>query len=227
MEPLEITIELASPVILSAPWMTFDGIVMYGMGALLFGKEWRHLASSSNRSLWAAIPMPLLDARKDGSHLYHASCSRFEDPVPASTTFFQHFSSENLGQLLRTATRSKYMVVGGEFKQAARTYPAITSKRVRFWCVGDPITINQILAESIGIGKRLDIGHGHVKACNVKPIPADLSIKHPGFGLNRPVPVRFAHEFNIDTGVIANVASRPPCWMQEHHEPCYIPGGFS
>ena len=231
MEALEITIELASPVVMSAPWIMLDGLLLYGMGQLIFGKDWQSMASSSNVAMWRSIPVPVEDARDgDGLPVYRASCSRFDPPARGSVSFFQHFSTENLDGISPRARKQRYMIVGGEFKQSAKTYPIITSKRVRFWCKGDFAFVSMIVSAMEGIGKRIDAGFGRVASSTVSRIRGDLSITHPEFGLNRPIPLRFAPGLGLamKPGVsVATVSFHPPYWMQEHHEPCFVPEGFA
>ena len=213
---------------MSAPWIMLDGLLLYGMGELLFGRAWQTMASSSDRAMWAAIPLPVDTVPGKSPPIYHASCSRFDAPSVASTSFFQHFSTENIGDLSSDALKQRYMIVGGEFKQSSKTYPVISSKSVKFWCHGDAKLITTIISAMPGIGKKLDVGYGRILFSHIDKTRVTWAIIHPEYGLNRPIPLEWASKNGFVCGnPVATVAFSPPYWMQEHHEPCYVPGGFA
>jgi hypothetical protein len=224
-EQLEITFHLGSPVVLSYPWICFDGLVAYGMGEIIFGKEWQGLASSGQHDLfWDELPIPL----KESNNVYHASVGRFNHPdAQTIVNFFKLLSVEYLNYC--ESPQKRYMIVGGDFKTHKKAYPSISSSTLTFWVNGDLSYIEEICKNHLpGFGKRLNVGYGKIINFIIRKIPNDYSISHPEFGLNRPIPINSIHQFGFALNTLQKgfVAYKPPYWSKSNHVQCYIPEGF-
>jgi hypothetical protein len=224
-QPLQIEIKLGSPVVMSYPWINFDGLIMYGMGALIFKEKWQSMASSGQLDLlFTQIPLPI----KCTNHVYHASIGRFSSPTgQGSVDLFKPLSVEYLPYC--NPTKARYMIVGGDFKIHQKRFATNYSSWLRFWVNGDLSWIDRILKDHLpGVGKRINIGYGKVVSTKIDTIPQDLSIIHPLYGLNRPLPIEEQGSFTLPHHpyIEGFVASSPPYWAKMNHGRCLLPEGI-
>jgi len=227
MESMEITFELASPVLLTYPWVSLDGYLAYVTAMETLGPRASKLVEA--RTLvdgWDDLPVPLermaFDNGGKEDFFYSCSIGRFDSPGARGTTsLYKMFCSE--GAEHNIAKKKKYQIVGGQFKLRSIVHPLNYSKRVKFWAVGDVEAVRRQVREIHSLGKRTASGNGRVKSCNVQVIEEDYSLYHPEHGLNRPVPVSFQ---DLGSEITALLSFKPPYWSKEHHVLCVVPGGM-
>ncbi len=231
MENLEITFTLASPVLLTYPWLSLDGYLAYVTAEETLGDRAPALLQAREASkAWDDLPVPverLHFTREDGTadHVYHASIGRFEHAgATGSKTLFKMFCSEGADR--NVSRKEKYMIVGGQFKLRSIQHPLNHSRHVTFWVRGIRDAIERQVAAIHALGKRTASGNGRVASVAVRVIEVDWSLIHPEHGVNRPVPVPVATRANM-VEPVATLAYKPPYWAKENHVPCIIPGGFA
>jgi hypothetical protein len=223
--PMEITFSLGSPVMLTYPWVMFDGILALRVAEDVLGEVFNQLPRRLPLDFVDLLPIPLTRLpfiRSDGSpdFYYAGSVSRFPLPTMGSRRFVKHPAFDDIGYC--ESPQRKYRINGGEFKPHDKTLICNNSPTVSFWATGDIDKVKYYLADLVGLGKRVPAGNGRIMGVSVKEIPDDLSIEHPQFGLNRPLPV--SPTVNRAEPV-AFLSYKAPYW-NECHQPCHAPGGF-
>jgi len=229
-EPLEIKFDLASPVVLTYPWICIDGYVAYATGLDILGQDtWALFQDKNPRDIWDALPVPIARiGGKDGSFFYKCSVGRFSDPgAISSRQYNKMFCSEGIASNI--ATKRSYMIVGGQFKLRCIRYPVNYSSSITFWCNGDKTWLGMYCKGLLAFGARTAAGNGRIEKYTITSIPRDFSILHPVHGVNRPVPVPAAIELGLpDAGTrIASLSCKPPNWSKANHVLCRIPEGFT
>lgn len=217
--PLEINFKLRTPVMVTYPWINFDGIIAYSSLEEIFG-DLNVFPSMIPLEIINTLQLPIEKVyfNNDKDFFYKSSISRFNNSDIGSKSFYKHFPSEGL-EFLKTK-KTKYKLTGGPFKLYMKTLVTITASECRFWCNGDYNKINQYCNGLVGLGKKVSSGNGIISSAAVSKIKNDYSIFHEIHGLNRPVPTSY-RKMESD---IANISYKPPYWSKMNHTLCYIPG---
>lgn len=222
MIPVQVTIRLGTPVMLSYPWIMLDSLLMH------LALELDHpdlLASLDPRQ-----PVPLdevtLPVAKNGE-MFKVSCSRFSEHVQAAANIRKKIEP---GDAKYLATPPKNIdIQRGAFKAYDMRMVTINASTCTFHAIGDVAGLERLLQNLDGLGKKRAAGFGRVLSVTVEPCGEDHHLVHPVHGLNRPVPVEVGERVpgieRLSPGV-ATLAYKPPYWSKEGHVPCYIPGGF-
>lgn len=231
-EPLEIRFDLLSPVVLTYPWICLDGYIAYAAGLDSFGQDaWSLLQDKDPRErTWDMLPVPIAKVEGQDEFFYKCSVGRFSEPEAVSSKQYQKmFCGEGLAS--NDSTKRMYMIVGGQFKLRCIRYPVNYSRSITFWCCGDKRLLEKYCSGITALGTRTAAGNGRIDRCTITSIPRDFSIVHPGFSVNRPVPVSMIKNLGFDLPGdyhhVALLSSRPPNWSKHNHELCRIPEGFT
>ena len=236
-EPLRVTFALASPVVLSYPWISLDGYLAYETGLEKLGQDaWQDYQTKDPSPIWEDLPVPLAKVRfshpnNNNDFYYQSSIGRFENPQAVSSRKLQKmFCGEGMNQ--NATKKEKYIIVGGEFKLRSIKYPSNYSRAITFWCKGDVEKVQAYCANIHGLGLRVAAGNGRVSSCKVERAPSeDYAEVHPLFGLNRPIPIA-NYDLHDPWGscVVKNpqalLSYKPPYWAKKNHVLCYVPGGI-
>lgn len=226
--PLEVRVDLASPVILSYPWIMLDSLLAH----LVLEQQYPELLQSlppRDPVDLTAVFLPLL--REDfvlggkPTYLYHASCSRF-GPAKTGIAHLRKKIAEDSLRFLNTRKR-QIDVVRGPFKAYDMSQVSVSAKTCVFYCVGQETAIRTLLEGLQSLGKKRAAGYGRVINTQVLTITTDCSFVHPEFGLNRPLPVAFAEGRAIAGTTTALLAYKPPYWGKQMVALCYTPSGFA
>jgi len=226
-EPLEIIFFLGSPVLLSYPWILFDGLIAHIYAEMILEEVWDQLPLRFPLDFTNELPMPIkktgfLNQNNQLDFIYHASISRFSLPNANTTQHLhKHFSSEYIEHI--HTPKHKYDGVRGDFKQYDMTMIYNYSPECRFWCCGNKTKLEEILPKIICLGKKRAIGCGKIMSYSINVLNEDWSLKHPEYGINRPIPVELNADPSLSKGIIAH---KPPYWSKANHTLCVIPGGF-
>lgn len=221
---LEITFYLASPVVLSYPWLSIDGYIAYEVGNHQFGERWHELQADPNGKFWDELNVPLKRVYFEDRWIYAASIGRCTNSITSSKKIYKEFPQEGLQW--NASKKRSYQIVGGQFKLREIKHPTLVTPSITFWCTGDPLRIRECCNNIISLGKRVASGNGRVTSVDITRVDADYSLLHPIHGVNRPIPIPLAARLHV-TGEVALLSSKPPYWAKRNHEECIIPGGFT
>jgi len=94
---------------------------------------------------------------------------------------------------------------------------------------GDKAWLEKYCTSLLAFGARTASGNGRIDKCTITSIPRDFSIVHPGFGVNRPVPVKATEALGLPGARtdVAMLSCKPPNWSRPNHVLCRIPEGFT
>ena len=238
-EPLEITFSLGAPVMLSYPWIMFDAMVAHAVLEQQFPEILATLDSRVVADL-SAMPLPLekhefLSLRQNPGFpnemvagidfFYHASCSRFDVKATGTANIRKRICESDASHVTGL---KKVDIVRGKLKAYDMRMVTITAPSCSFFCKGNKDAIVSLLEGITGLGKKRAAGFGRITGVFVSTTGSDTSIVHPGFGVNRPIPVTATKDLDLP-GMADNVALlayKPPYWDKSTHALCRVPDGF-
>lgn len=215
VEPIVITAQLKTPLVLTGGYMTFDAI----LAAILFDQL------QDVDSAHAAVPV------KNTAGLFHASAAVIEPMDTGRVSFVanlraDHALSPDLIARGRTGARL-HTALGRarrrEFGAVMNNYQTITAASVTWYAEADAEAVRALLANVHFIGKRRASGFGEVAEWQIEPGDSD-GITGPFGEPLRPVP---AAMFKGDTShPLIDAAWRPAYWHPAHRAACYAPPGL-
>jgi len=219
---LEIDFELGAPVALNHPWLYLDSIVFH----LLWLNELKEVFYLLPQKLPISRlirgldlgPKPIRYAR---AGIPMCSAGRFlledgEEVPPAAwkhTKIYKRFEDRWAGG------KRKINRGSGFFRDYMISQVYLPARKVRFWCVGDPEWLDEILQNLVSIGDNTRIGWGKVNGFQIREIAEDWSLVRDGLAM-RPIPVEFCAEYED----VVPMAYKPAYWAPENVRPCVPPG---
>ncbi len=213
--PLKVTFEMTTPIVLSHPWIHFDGLIAHFLLKEILGNEYYLLPGRGPIDFTSVMKLPLL---KNEYGFFHTSVSIFEPKRVFATRIYKRFDDKNIE---RTKSKKKRIYLGsGYFKSFMISLPYIPARKVIFYCNGIETEIERLLKEVPGLGKKVDIGFGEIKSFKIKKIERDHSLVKNGKAM-RPIPAEFVESFDE----IVNMAYKPPYWAKENVTLCVPPLG--
>nr|MDO8087991.1 hypothetical protein [Candidatus Sigynarchaeum springense] len=229
--PCKIMFELGSPVILSVPWLMFDGLIAYALAQDILGPAWHELDFRKPMPIAACLTLPLERRAFGSDFVYAASCSRLEPSSSSTTRIRKRVVTDSLEFL--DGAPSRVDTVRGDLKSYDMTMPAVSARTCMFHAVGDPAELNRLCRMVDCLGKKRALGFGRVIGYRVEPEDADRSFfldpGGPGELVNKPLPVAALPALGLG-GIVdkpaAMLAYKPPYWDPAGMAWCICPEGF-
>jgi CRISPR type IV-associated protein Csf3 len=230
-EPLKITFVLGSPVFLSYPWISFDGLIAHLLCEEVLGDVFRLLPLREPMDFVSEISLPIkrtfFDDNGKADFIYVASVSQFMDPTAVSTqTLHRTFNSENCIRQSKT-TKKKVDLVRGPYKLYSMKLPVQYSPICVFYCKGDWSTIERLCSQVQGLGKHRGVGGGNIVSYTIdryNDLTDNFAINH-GNRIMRALPLQFCKErgISLENHTIAQLAYKPPYWDKSQFKLCVSP----
>ncbi|MEM3480656.1 MAG: hypothetical protein QXP84_07665 [Candidatus Korarchaeum sp.] len=220
-EPLKITFELRTPVVLAHPWLHFDGILAHMALRDALGPGYFDLPSKAAIG-WEKIvekksPLPLAKFCVEGDCIFKASVALFETEGFQLTTIYKRFFEAKAHEIRKA---KKVDVVRGPFRSWALRLPYVPSKKAVFYAVGDEEEIGKLLRHLPGLGKKTAIGFGEIRSFTIER-SEDNSLVMDGIAM-RPIPVKMLRSFSE----AFLLACSPPYWLRENVRLAAPPGAL-
>jgi len=214
-EPLAVTVRVATPLVMTWPWLNFDGLVAHLFLKRLLGELYYLLPAKDPLGVVDGMTLPLA---RDPRGFYKASASHLENYLRKTLTIYKRFETRDLARV-DPGRATKINLQSGTFKSCAIQFVYFPPQPVRFWCIGDRALLRVLLEEDLAyLGKKRAAGYGEVVGVTVEPSAGDFSVVRRGI-LARPVPVRFL----TNAERVMNVPWYPPYWAKGTAEPCGVP----
>jgi hypothetical protein len=242
MRPLEVWFRLASPLAYAyrrAPHpLHFDALVVALMAARdgrVLGRGYDPARDPYAPERWPGNGVPLAVAGSSRP-VYCASAVELApgpfDPDARAWDYWWVKPPSALPDVARFSdygrTRGDVVRPGsGEFRAWQDCQVAAVVRMVRFFCVGDPDALEDLLrpfAEGRGaLGTRRAAGLGEVVEHRIREAPADLSLVDASGRPARALPVEDWPEGWRRGWQRGWWASRPPYWAVENRSECWVP----
>ena len=218
--PFEITFTLQTPIVLSHPWINFDGIIAHILLRKILGALFRSLPTNMPVEVFSRLRLPIKRTHACGYTIYHASISFFEYNNFFATTIYKRFDNKHIS--LVKLKHKKIRRGSGHFKDYMIRLAYIPTKTVLFYANGDVEEIASLIDALPGLGKKVAIGYGFVKSYTINEIDEDISIINEGLAM-RPIPVDLIdmHRHPTDATMLAY---KFPYWAKQNVTLCVPPG---
>lgn len=222
-EPLKIRFNIATPIMLSYPFIFFDGLIAHIKAKDVLGEYFDLLPQRIPINFVDNLDLPIKRTNINSDYLYHASISIFEDPTPSINIIHRQFSGDLVNQYTQSIKKRNIDLSRGKFKLYQMRMPVNNSKYVDFYCNGDKKELERLCRYVEYIGKKRSIGYGSVLSFEIEKLKEDYSIIKDN-KIMRPVPLIFCPMFNIkNQDNIAMMNYKPPYWDKSSSKLCVIP----
>ena len=222
--PLKITFVMSSPIMLSYPFIHFDGILSHLLSIDILEDLFYDLPPRQPIDFIGSLPLPIEKTffSSGKEHIYHSSVSIFSEPEAVSSeTIYKRFDDKHIEHL--QTTKKNIEISRGPQRSYAMKMPLNYSEEVVFYAKGVKKEIERLLHFLEFLGKKRAYGYGKIKSFNISETEADYSIIKDGL-LMKALPLEVATElFNKSFSNIALMAYRPPYWDKSNVKPCYTP----
>lgn len=221
-EPLKICFSLATPMLLTYPFMPLDSLVIHLMAKTILGASFYQMPSNKilrGKDLFSIkYKVPL---SQHSSGMYYASFSHFEEDIQKLATLHyirRRFHDSSDTSLLFSKTK-KIPMNRGTLKSCNIRNIQVHPKSVIFYCHGVRQVLLPLLSEASGLGKKTNTGNGMISKIEIVSIKQDYSFCKNGFA-TRPIPIRFL-ELYLHKALMTWI---PPYWARDMLEYCAVPG---
>jgi CRISPR type IV-associated protein Csf3 len=226
-EPFKLRFHLDSPVMLSYPFLFFDGLIAHIHAQVVLDDIFGLLPRNPINFI-DGLPLPIKKLEWNNDYIYCASTSHFLYHDAISTTnirkkFDDNNAIEHLDMSIHKNT--KIDTQRGTTKNYDMRMIINYSPYVDFWVNGDIDAIMELCKFATGLGKKRNVGYGKVRKVELLPCVEDQSVFYKGL-YNRPVPIELAKGLSLpEYQKIVNIAYKPPYWDKANVKPCYVPEG--
>ncbi len=212
--PFKVTFKMGSPVCVTTPWVSFDGLLAHLMLMDAFGRDF--FITPKKLNLMPYLPMTRHIPLKKTGAVHHASVSQFEPYSVRVTQIYKRFEERWAERL----NRRRIHAGSGHFRAYAMRQPYIPCEKVVFYACGDMDIVQRFIEEYlVGLGNDTRIGFGAVRDVQFENLDEDRSLVADGVAM-RPIPVEMCADYDD----AAYLPYRPPYWAPENVVLCVPPG---
>lgn len=221
--PIKVTAHLADGRINSA-----DGIIM--LDSIIyhawFCKHAPHVlegTGSAEYSGYIGLPLRQLPGNRwAASKGIYTEESKSVEYINKRPNFFNSDKLQHLDMEKGFISDSVGLYRAYRVPQVIRT---IKGGDIKFWAMGDPEKVYELLKMMQAVGKKISIGFGAVRSWEVEEVKEDYSLWHPKYGLMRPVEVKSeeAEKINLAGYPVVRYGIKPPYWKPKNERICYVP----
>lgn len=213
--PFKVTFKVGSPVCVTTPWISFDGLLAHLMLLDSFGQDFFVTPKKLNLTPHLPEGRRLVPLKKTGE-IYRASVSQFIPYSVRVTQIYKRFEDRWAGKL----NKKKISLGSGHFRAYALKEPYIPCKEVVYYACGDMDLIKGLIESYlVGLGNDIRIGWGMIRDVIFERIEEDWSLVANGIAM-RPIPVEMCEEYE-DT---AYLPYKSPYWSPKNVALCVPPG---
>ncbi len=215
---VRVTFRMGSPVCVTTPWISFDGLISHAMLLDALGEDYFILPKK--------LPLGDILVHRDDQRrvvpikhtggVYHSSVSIFTPYTLKTTTMYKRFyeaASESLG-------RKKIRVGSGCYRSYMMRTVYIPAHTVTFYACCDPALVKRLLEEYIfSLGNDTRVGYGVVNSVEIEEVDDDISLVYNGRAM-RPIPVSLCKQYEM----AVPLPYRAPYWDPSNITLCVPPG---
>jgi len=212
---LEIEVQLASQMILTIPWINFDGLISHFFLLELLQDDYYLLPPKSPIDFFNILNIPI--KKNEHMGLYFSSVSHLEKKINKTTMIYKRFPSLYLDFLDPKRTK-RIQTNRATFKDYAIKFVYFIPQKITFWCKGDYSWIKKLLNHLEYLGKKSGAGFGEIASKKIREIEEDYSLIKNG-KLTRPIPMKYLESFTM----IMRAPYKPPYWSRKDLEMCGMP----
>ncbi|RLC84106.1 MAG: hypothetical protein DRJ03_15205 [Chloroflexi bacterium] len=216
-KPFKVTFQMRTPVCVTTPWISFDGLIGHLIMIDTFGQDFFILPRKRNLTpkIARANIKRQIPIKKSGK-VYHCSVSLFSPNSIHLTHIYKRFEE----RWAKNLDRKKIRIGFGHFRAYAMKEVYIPAKEIIFYVNGDMKLIKQLIESYlIGLGNDIRIGFGMIEDVSFEMMEEDWSLVAKGVAM-RPIPVSMCKEYD-DT---AYMPYRGPYWDPRNVTLCVPPG---
>ena len=211
----KITFSLGSPICVTTPWISFDGILSHLMFLDALGEDYFITPKKLDLSGYLPKNNRLVPLKKTGD-IYHASVSIFNPDNLFVTRIYKRFETEGSENL----KKKKIYQGSGYFRQYAICEPYKACKEAIFYAFGDIEIIEDLISKYLFyLGNDGRIGWGAIRKIKFSETDKDYSLVANGMAM-RPIPVEMCDWYDDS----AYLAYKSPYWNPKNIRLCVPPG---
>jgi hypothetical protein len=224
-EPLEITFTLNTPVLLSFPWINFDGLIARFQYQDVLEEVFDLLPRRQVVPELEAIPLPVkkvtFTSNGKADYFYDCSISEFADNATIGTIALN--KTFHASEAAHYVSRLKYIQKSrGQYKLYHMQLPTNYSSSVTFRCIGDYPRLNYLLSKIRHLGKKTGSGFGEINRYTITQ--KDFSHAYcEGPRVLRPIPKTFfpnPASWHLEVNTMSNLSYKPPYWAAANTAIC-------
>lgn len=219
-----VRFHLKAPVMITHPWINFDGLVAHMLLRLTLGQDYYTLPSNDPLGKRVrALPMPIRQ-----TYFYHSSVVLFKDADGKLINVEERANIEYVYKRFHEpdahkigGKKSKISLGSGTFKNYSIRIPYISARYADVFVEAKPYSLLSLIAHVTGLGKKTAYGFGEINHIEIKPNPDKASFWNPKTKeALRPIPTRYCEEYDD----FAYLAWKPPYWDRRNIDAC-VPVG--
>lgn len=223
-----ITLEMIfkSPIIISFPWIAFDGIISQMLLNLSLGKMFYNLNSDKpiNSKVKHYMDSPILHDPVPSCSVIHWFNDK-DEPIDPKYDVNQHIITKKWHDehSHEIQTKTTYILkAGGDYLNFFLRYPALLAYKGVVHLYAKPLALELLMTFVKGIGKKINMGNGAISSFKIYKNEKKQSHYDYEKGISlRPIPIRFLEEY--DKSQVGMVAWKPPYWSKLKLEKCVPP----
>lgn len=216
-EPLQVDLEICSPIYLTTPYINLDSIVL-SLCTREALDDLFYILPSDKFIDTSVVDLPF----KLTDDVPHCSVGQFIGLNRLKKdTVYKRFTDKETYHLTRKQQKGRIHTDRGHYKDFMIDLPMIICRGLRFYCNADKKDLTHLLSHLRGIGKKVSIGSGRIKSVTIKPISEDYSFYKNG-EIMRPIPTKL--KVPICEGMTYRMeAYKPPYWNKDNVAMCVVP----
>ena len=212
-EPLRITIQLATPVVLNHPWIHFDGLLSHLISLEVMGRgaymrpTFRRANMRSDQLGWFDQTLGKLGG------IQCASASILCPNDLHAINYYHRFEADRFPKPRKISAGS------GHYRTWRLRHVYASAETCTFYALAQRDRIERLMLRLEALGDDTRVGWGRVHAVTIEPIRIDRSVVSDGQAM-RPIPVRMLRSYSN----AAYMPWRVPYWYESDAELCAAPG---
>jgi CRISPR type IV-associated protein Csf3 len=221
-EPLKIEFYMQTPICLSSPWISFDGLLAH-LKLKEELKDGYHILPSKTPADFSSLTLPIekVWSPEEGIFIYKSSISIFDNDYLFLSKIYKRFYVRDID---RVSTKKKKITRGsGHYRDFIIALPYVPAKTVIFYVNGDKSEIESLLSTLVGLGKKTAIGYGFFNDFSITRIQKDKSLVDSGERMGRamrPIPISFLEGSNYQVSLLSYIF---PYWDKRNITLCANP----
>ena len=214
--PLEIVVDVTSPIYITSPWLHLDSILSY-LCLREALDDYFYILPSDETVDTSLLEIPLQKTRD----VYHSSVGIYKNPKLYKDTIYKRFTDKETFHLSKKQQKGRIKTNQGHFKDFMIDLPILITNKIVFYCNGDKNELKRLLGHLTHIGKKTSIGGGKIKNISINETLEDYSFFKDNHVM-RPLPatmnipviegMRFEHQ-----------PYKPPYWSKDNVAMCIVP----
>ena len=221
---ITLRFHLKAPIMVTHPWLNFDGLVAHMLLRLTMGQDYYSLPSNDPLGKRVrALPLPVRQSYFSHSSvvLFKNSAEELINVEESANIEYVHKRFHEPGAHLIGGKKSKINLGSGIYKNYSIRIPYVPARYADVYVEAKPQALLLLMQHVSGLGKKTAYGLGEIAKLEVLPNPHKATAWNPKTKeALRPIPTRFC----VDYEDFAYLAWKPPYWDRRNIDAC-VPVG--